>query len=65
MKERVSMQDHIPHAPTLLQNAVFNKWQFQALVTGNQTENQFHLSSKGALLPEKKIKSEFPVDMHI
>ena len=65
MKERVSMQDHIPHAPTLLQNAVFNKWQFQALVTGNQTENQFHLSSKGALLPEKKIKSEFPVDVHI
>ena len=44
MKERVSKQAHIPHAPTLLENAVYNEWQFQALVTVNQTENQFHLS---------------------
>ena len=42
--ERKSEQAHIPHAPTLLENAVYNEWQFQALVTGNQTENQFHLS---------------------
>ena len=40
--ERKSEQAHIPHAPTLLENA--NEWQFQALVTGNRTENQFHLS---------------------
>ena len=42
--ERKSGQAHIPHAPTLLENAVYNEWQFQELVTGNQTENQFHLS---------------------
>ena len=28
MKE--SEQAHIPHAPTLLENAVYNEWQFQA-----------------------------------
>ena len=33
--ERKSEQAHIPHAPTLLENAVYNEWQFQALVTGN------------------------------
>ena len=32
--ERKSEQAHIPHAPTLLENAVYNDWQFQALVTG-------------------------------
>ena len=36
--ERKSEQAHIPHVPTLLENAVYNKWQFQALVTGNQTK---------------------------
>ena len=36
--ERKSEQAHIPHAPTLLENAVYNEWQFQALVTGNQTK---------------------------
>ena len=44
INERKSEQAHIPHAPTLLENAVNNEWQFQALVTGNRTENQFHLS---------------------
>ena len=34
--ERKSEQAHIPHAPTLLENAVYNEWQFQ--VTGNRTE---------------------------
>ena len=43
--ERKSEQTRIPHAPTLVENAVYNIWQFQALVTGNWTENQFHLSS--------------------
>ena len=38
MKERVSK------LTTLLENAVYNEWQFQALVMGNATENQFHLS---------------------
>ena len=42
--ERKSEKAHIPHAPTLLENAVYNEWKFQALVTGNRTENQFHLS---------------------
>ena len=28
--ERKSEQAHIPHAPTLLENAVYNEWQFQA-----------------------------------
>ena len=42
--ERKSEQAHIPHTPTLLKNAVYNEWQFQALVTGNWTENKFHLS---------------------
>ena len=36
--ERQSEQAHIPHAPTLLENDVYNEWQFQAL------ENQFHPS---------------------
>ena len=38
--ERKSEQAHIhvPHAPTLLENAVYNEWQFQALVTGNRTK---------------------------
>ena len=36
--ERKSEQAHKPHAPTLLENAVYNEWQFQALVTGNLTK---------------------------
>ena len=44
MNERNSEQTHIPRAPTLPENAVYNEWQFQALMTGNQTENQFHQS---------------------
>ena len=36
--ERKSEQAHIPHAPTLLEKAVYNEWQFQALVTGNLTK---------------------------
>ena len=36
--ERKSEQAHIPHAPTLLENAVYNEWQFQALGTGNGTK---------------------------
>ena len=35
---RKSEQAHIPHAPTLLENAVYNEWQFQELVTGNLTK---------------------------
>ena len=42
--ERKSEQAHIPHALSLLENAVYNEWKFQALVTGNRTENKFHLS---------------------
>ena len=56
--ERKSEQAHIPHAPTLLENAVYNEWQFQALATGNQTK-------KGYKLLLKRIKSAFPVKMHI
>ena len=36
--ERKSEQAHIPHAPTLLENAVYNEWQFQALGKGNWTK---------------------------
>ena len=38
INERKSEQAHIPHSPTLLENTVYNKWQFQALVTGNLTK---------------------------
>ena len=38
INERKSEQAHIPHAPTFLENAVYNEWQFQALVTGNRTK---------------------------
>ena len=50
--ERKSEQAHIPHAPPLLENAVYNKWQFQALVRGNRTENQFHLSCTKQFWPK-------------
>ena len=33
----------IPHAPTLLENAIYNEWQLH-VVTGNQIENLFHLN---------------------
>ena len=36
--ERKSEQAHIPHDPTLLEKAVYNEWQFQALGTGNRTK---------------------------
>ena len=36
--ERKSEQAHIPHAPTLLEKAVYHEWQFQALWTGNRTK---------------------------
>ena len=36
--ERKSEQAHIPHAPTMLENAVYNEWQFLALVMGNRTK---------------------------
>ena len=52
--ERKSEQAHIPHAPTLLENAVYNEWQFQALVTGNRTKRGYKL-----------LLSAFPVKMHI
>ena len=42
--ERKSEQAHIPHAPALLENAVYNEQQIQALVTGNRTENLFRPS---------------------
>ena len=58
INERKSEQAHIPHAPTLLENAVYNEWQFQALATGNRTK-------KGYKLLLKRIKSAFPVKMHI
>ena len=38
INERKSEQAHIPHAPTLLENAVYNEWQFQALGMGNRTK---------------------------
>ena len=38
INERKSEQAHIPHAPTLLENAVYNEWQFQALGTGIRTK---------------------------
>ena len=55
---RKSEQARIPHAPTLLENAVYNEWQFQALATGNRTK-------KGYKLLLKRIKSAFPAKMHI
>ena len=59
LNERKSEQARIPHAPTLLENAVYNEWQFQALLTGNQTKK------KGYKLHIKRIKSVVPVKMHI
>ena len=38
INERKSEQAHIPHAQTLLEKAVYNEWQFQALGTGNRTK---------------------------
>ena len=58
VNERKSEQAHIPHAPTLLENAVYNEWQFQALVMGNRTK-------RGYKLLLKRIKSAFSVKMHI
>ena len=44
--ERKSEQAHIPHAPTLLENAVYNEWQFQALGTGNRTKKGISIASQ-------------------
>ena len=52
--ERKSDQAHIPHAPPLHENAVYNKWQFQALVRGNRTENQVHVSCTKYFWPQFK-----------
>ena len=43
-----------PTLPTLLENAVHNEWQFQALVTGNRAENQCHLSCTKQFWPKFK-----------
>ena len=44
LRNERSEQAHIHHAPTLRGNYVYNEWQFKTLLTGNPTENQFHLS---------------------
>ena len=41
INERKSEQAQIPHAPTKPANAVYNEWQFKALVMGNRTENAY------------------------
>ena len=46
INERKSEQAHIPHAPTLLENAVYDKWQFQALGTGNRKKRGYKLLLK-------------------
>ena len=42
--ERKSEQAHITQAPTLLENAVYNEWQFQASVTGNRTKKGIYIA---------------------
>ena len=42
VNERKSEQAHIPHTTTLLENAVYNEWQFQALVMGNPVLSELH-----------------------
>ena len=44
--ERKSEQAHIPHALTLLENAVYDKRQFQALGTGNRKKRGYKLILK-------------------
>ena len=56
--KRTSEQAHIPHAPTLLENAVYNEWQFQA-------KRRAIRQKRGYKLLLKRIKSLFPVKMHI
>ena len=41
--ERKSKQAHIPHAPTLFENAAHKECQCYALVMGNGTENHNHI----------------------
>ena len=41
--ERKSEQADIPHAQTMLYDAAYNKYQFHALVMGNQTEHHNRL----------------------
>ena len=74
MKERVSNLTY-PTLQHCLRNAVYNEWQFQALVMGNQTEKSVSSEyehkiilvkvQKGYKLLPKKNKSAFPVKMHI
>ena len=52
--ERKSEQAHIPHATPLLENAVYNEWQFQGLVRGNRTENQLYELHKITLAKVQK-----------
>ena len=53
--ERKSEQVRIPHAPTLLENAVYNEWEIPSI-----SDVQW-----GYKLLLKRIKSAFPVKMHI
>ena len=47
MKERVKERAHIPHAPTLLENAVYNECQFQAFSDGKSDKKvDINCSSK-------------------
>ena len=48
--ERKSEQAHIPHAPTLLENAVYNEWQFIASISDVQSEKKgdINCSSEGS-----------------
>ena len=55
VNERKSEQAHIPHAPTLLENAVYNEWQFQALVRGNWTEKPVSSELHNIILAKVKI----------
>ena len=55
--ERKSEQAHIPHAPTLLENAV---WMAIPSMSDRQSEEK-----RGYKLLLKRIKSAFPVKMHI
>ena len=49
MNERKSDQAHIPRAPTLLENAVYNELQFQAFSDGqSDKKGDINCSSKGS-----------------
>ena len=74
MKERVSKLTCIPHAPTLLENAVYNEWQFQAFKWRAIRQKTSFIwvakiilakVQKGYKLLLKNIESAFPINMHI